>query len=178
MKRTLSVVLCAALLASLASCSEASSKKEADIDYTTLDSTWECDYLKIATNSNWHEYDSINGNLTLVDWSWGTEDNQHYADLSLSHNLEYTKLSQNEVTERWNNFKKFALDDDLLKDDYKDDFIEDTFVKNGQAYLIIDKGKNDKKEIQFYAHDLHGTFSYNNADTEIIMRMIDSINFY
>ena len=178
MKRTLSIVLCASLFASLVSCSTGSSKKQADIDYTTLDSAWECDYLKIGTNSNWHEYDSISGNLTLVDWFWGSEDNQHFANLSLSHNSEYKKLSQTEVTERWNNFKKFALDDDLLKNDYKDDSIEDTFVKNGQAYIIIDKGKNDKKEIQFYAYDLHGTFSYNNADTDIIMRMIDSMVFY
>lgn len=183
MKRMLFAVLCAALIASLTSCSAASepsttSRGQAAIDYTTLDTSWECDYLKIAVSSKWQGDDNLSNDLTFAHWYWGNDDVFHFVDFTLSHNSDYKQLSQKEVTERWSNFKEYALEDDTLKADYEGDYVEDTFVKSGQAYLIIANEKNDKKEIQFYANGLHGTFSYDNIDTDIVMSMIDSIVFY
>ena len=164
MKKALSVVLCAALLAPLASCSAGSSKKEADIDYTTLDTTWECDYLKISTNSNWNVEDNLDyGSIISVHWD---KNGTSPIFLTISYMEYYKKLTQYELIKKWEAEKHS-----------EDASIDDTFVKNGQAYIVT-KNKSDIKNIEFCADKLHGSFSFYADDEDYVLKMIDSIVFY
>ncbi|PWJ13969.1 hypothetical protein [Ruminococcus flavefaciens] len=176
MKKLISIPISLLMLFSC-SCSS-KPQKEKELDFKTLDASWECDYLKISTNSNWQENDHINGDLTMASWIWGSEDDMHFIDFSINHDPSYDKLSQAEITEHWESFKEYALTDDALKSSYEGYFVEDSFVKNGQAYLITADGNSDNKRIEFYTDSLHGTISFHSIDNDVVMSMIDTIVFY
>ena len=191
MKKALSIIAGMSMLLSLVSCSEAAEKPSAEsqvetVDYTTLDSSWECDYFKIGTNSHWEADDSLIGDLTLANWYWADKDNYHSIYFSISHADLYKKLTQDDAKTEWEQLKDSFMTDDDFKNDkdtlerYDGYFVERTFVKNGQAYLIIAKeGDTDaQKRIEFYADSLHGTLSYYQLDEQIVLDMIDSIVFY
>lgn len=197
MKRTLSVVLCAALLASLASCSEAAEKSGSkasqksssqstaeNIDYTALDTTWECDYLKFKVNSNWQGDDSLYNDLTLAHWYWGDNDVFHSVDFTLSHNSTYKKLAQSEMISEFEKSKSLILNDDEFKNDsimleeYENVDVADSFVKNGQAYIILNKSGSDNRRIKFQGESISGEFRYNISDEQTVLEIIDSIVFY
>ena len=78
----------------------------------------------------------------------------------------------------WEDTKKYGQEEN--PDYLKDAFIEDSFVKNGQAYLVISDG--DEKKIMFYGNKLYGTFTFKAADYDVLnsitMKMIDSLEFY
>ena len=64
MKKTLSFSLCFIMLFSSCTKKEAADKT----DYTTINSSWECDYFKIGVNSNWNITENIDGNYISVTW--------------------------------------------------------------------------------------------------------------
>lgn len=89
----------------------------------------------------------------------------------------YEKLTQNEASEKWEDTKKNVSDD--FKSEYDSYFIEDSFVKNGQAYLVI--GTTDEKQrkrIEFYANKVHGIFYYYDDEEDIIKSMLEKAEFY
>lgn len=176
MKKLISIPISLLMIISC-SCSS-NSKKEKEPDYKTLDSSWECDYLKISTNSNWQEHDYINDNITNASWQWDVDDDTHYIDLDLYYDSVWDKLSQNELVKHWEDYKEYALADDTLKSFFEGYYVEDSFVKNGQAYLIVANENSDVKKIEFYTDNIHGTFRYHVPDNEIVLNMVDSIVFY
>jgi len=185
MKKAMSIIFATALSLTLISCSEKAGNSKNDKDYTTLNSTWECDYLKIGTNSNWSEYDSLSDYSNYASWSWkDSSDEGHSCNLNLSHSSLYKKLSQSDAIKYWEWSQNDFLTSEEFKGDqtitekYKDYFVEDSFVKNGQSYLIISKKGQPQKRIEFYAEGLHGDLSYNSDDEPLIMDMINSIVFY
>lgn len=198
MKRTLSVVLCAALLASLASCSEAAEKTDSkdsqksrlqstaeNIDYTTLDTTWECDYLKLNINSNWEKSDYLSGDLTLADWNWSDKENEyHFISFTIRHDSTYKKLTQSEMISSFKNSKSLILNDDEFKNDsimleeYEGVEVADSFVKNGQAYIVLNKSGSNNRRIKFQGESFSGEFRYDLLDEQTVLNIIDTIVFY
>lgn len=173
MKKRLFYIASALIFFLLSSCSTQNQKKS-EVDYDTLDSTWECDYFKISTNSNWNEKDSIDGFMTSVYWDCnGTSP----ISIITAYNQFSSKLTQNELIEQ---IKKYqSSDDEMFREMYSDYEIEDTFVKNGQAYILLKpKGSNGRKKIEFSADNLNGSIYYYESREDVVMKMIDSIEFY
>lgn len=174
MKRVAAAFIGFLCVLSLASCS---AKKANKIDYHTINSSWECDYFKIGTNSNWHCTDSTDKFLTSVYWDWKNDEEAHYYFMHVFESDLYEKLTQNEASEKWEDTKKNVSDD--FKAEYDSYFIEDSFVKNGQAYLVI--GTTDEKQrkrIEFYANKVHGIFYYYDDEEDIIKSMLEKAEFY
>lgn len=175
MKKVISVLLCMLIPVFTYSCSEKTQSKdtpkESEIDYNTLDSSWECDYLKIATNSNWNERDSIDGDTTSVIWD---SNGASPIILILSYSPLFKKMTQSELINQYKNIK--SSDNDILQRNY---VIEDTFVKNGQAYIVLSsEPENGFKDVEFQAEHISGKISFLESREDVIMEMIESIVFY
>ncbi len=127
-----------------------------------LDTTWECDYLKISICSKWEVHkDKINGNS--VDVSWKLDDKSlNTISIHLSKSI-FGKQSQSDLQKRY---------------DDRDEKILDNFVKNGQAYIVIDSEEYSFRNICFSTDKVEGTIFYSAEDEEIVMKMIESIEFY
>lgn len=79
----------------------------------------------------------------------------------------YEKLTTAELKEKWE------------KDAKSNEEITSTFVKNGQAYILVTDSVNNSKYIEFQSDGLNGRISFYSAeDEEIVMKMIESIEFY
>lgn len=115
-----------------------------------LDTTWECDYLTIAKSSEWKEEEYIGNDKIVVRWEW----------------------------QAWNNDRK--IDTFIIglyiyqppKDETFGDYETDRFTKNEQEYIVL-----ENKEIHFTNSVISGTICPSIVDEEIIMQMIDSIEF-
>lgn len=147
-----------------------------------LDSTWECDYFKMGINSKWNIDDSISDRYSTSTIEWEDEERFHVIFISFTNSSLYKKLTQSESIDEWEKLKYGMLNDsdsdEMTKEWYETRSVSDSFVKNGQAYIIIDIKDLDSKEIEFYSDSLHGTIRYYSDDEEIIMNMIDTIEFY
>lgn len=158
MKKMLSFSLCFIMLFS--SCSK---KETADeIDYTTINSSWECDYLKIGVNSNWNITENINGNYISVTWD---RNGASPIFCHFSYGEFFKKYTQNELIQKWKS------------DEHSEDASFDTFVKNGQAYIIT-KDSSQFEGIEFHSDKLWGTFTFYSDYEDYVLKMIDSIVFY
>lgn len=123
-----------------------------------LDSEWECDYLTIAKCSEWDE--QINKENDGISVFWHDCKISLFLDESISQ-----KLSEEDLKEWYS---------DLQYDDYK---ILDTFEKNGQAYLMMGHENSSSRDLKFSTGTVSGTFDYSVEDEEIVMDMINSIEF-
>lgn len=163
------------------SCSEKTDSKP--VDYTTLDSTWECDWLKFSVNSNWDIDTDFGDDSATACISWSDNDRGYSINGYFYYDDYATKKTVSESKSSWEGTKKWVQekdDPDYLKDYY----IEDAFVKNEQAYIVIASNSSNSKEISFYADKLYGSFHFLSFDGEsysiedITMKMIDSLEFY
>ena len=157
MKRIFLLISCITFIV-LPSCS--SNQKEKD--YNVLDSIWECDYFKMSTNSNRNLTETVGNNVISVIWDIeGTSPiflNVYYATY-------YEKQTQLELIEEQ---EKYGSEGSS---------VDRTFVKNGQAYIIL-KSDNQFKSIKFTADTFAGDFLYYDSDEEYVLKMIDTITFY
>lgn len=182
MKKLISIPISLLILLSC-SCSS-NSKKEKEPDYKTLDSSWECDYLKFDVNSNWEPGDYTSGDVTVANWNWTDENDFHSISFSLTHNSRYHKLTQSEMISDFENSKSLILNDDEFKNDkimldaYEGVEIADSFVKNGQAYIILDKSGSDYRRIEFKGESISCDFGYYSSDEQTVLDIIDTIIFY
>ena len=182
MKKLLSIPICLLLLVNC-SCSS-KGKKEKEPDFKTLDASWECDYLKLNVNSNWEQNDSLSGDSTFASWNWTDANDYHSISFSVSHNSMYHKLTQSELISSFEESKSFFLNDDEFKNDkimleaYEDVEVSDSFVKNGQAYIVLEKTDNDYHKIKFEGESITGDFRYNISDEQIVLDIIDTLVFY
>lgn len=182
MKKLISIPISLLMLFSC-SCSS-KPQKEKELDYKTLDSSWECDYLKFDVNSNWEHRDSLSGDSTFANWNWADEDDYHSISFSISHSSMFHKLSQTEMISDFEESKSLILNDDEFKNDntmleeYQGVEVTDSFVKNGQAYIVLSKPDSDNRRIQFKGESISGKFRYNVSDEQIVLDIIDTIAFY
>lgn len=124
-----------------------------------LDTTFECDYLKIAKCSKWEEKNDIHGKY--VDVSWRLDDKSlNTISIYLSESI-FGKQSQSDLQKEY---------------DERDKEVIDSFVKNGQAYIIT--GDSENRTLYFSTDKVEGTIFYSAKDEEIVMKMIESIEFY
>ncbi len=124
----------------------------------TLDSEWECDYLTIAKSSEWDEQITEENGEISVFW-YNCKISLFLRDSILG------KMSENDLVKNYS---------DLQYDDHK---ILDTFEKNGQAYLIMGTESTGSRDLMFSTDEVDGTIYYSVEDEEIVMDMIDSIEF-
>ncbi len=132
-----------------------------------LDTTWECDYLKIAKCSKWEEESEIDGNH--VDIKWELDDESiNTISLYLGKSIS-GKESQSDLQEFY----------ERLNEKYEGEYeIFDNFVKNGQAYVITGSKDSARRTVHFSAEKVEGDIYYSAEDEELVMKMIDSIEFY
>lgn len=124
-----------------------------------LDTTWECDYLTIAKSSEWDEQIKEDNDEISVFWY------DYKISLFLGESTSSGKMSEEDLVKCYS---------DLQYDDYK---ILDTFEKNGQAYLIMGTESTGSRDLMFQTNKVNGTIYYSVEDEELIMQMIDSIEF-
>lgn len=115
-----------------------------------LDTTWECDYLTIAKSSEWKEEEYIGNDKIVVRWEWQSWNNDRKIDTFIIGLYIYQPP----------------------KDETFGDYETDRFTKNGQEYIVL-----ENKEIHFTNSVISGTICPSIVDEEIIMQMIDSIEF-
>lgn len=177
--RKILALVSAALLVSSCSCSAKNTSSEvsdSNVDYYTLDSTWECEYLKFPINSNWEVTDEFKDSTAYVYFSWKEDDKNYSIHGFFSHHDSFGKKSVAESEKFWEELIGDMQEDD--PDYYKDAVIEDSFVKNGQPFLVISGGDLSHKEILFYGDTTNGTFYIYNEETEsTVMDMIDGMTF-
>lgn len=162
------------LIIILSSCSTRQNQQSSKVDYDTLDSFWECDYFKISKNSNWNERENINGFMTSVYWDCN---GSSQISITSAYNQFSFKLTQNELIEKIKGYQN--SDDEIIREMYSDYEIEDTFVKNGQAYILLQpKDSKGRKIIEFNADKVNGSIYFYESQEDVVMKMIDSIEFY
>lgn len=133
-----------------------------------LNSSWECEYLKLKTSKRWAQSDGSVNSTAYASWWWDDKDGKNQIKLTVRNFSFCEKLDRDEAEAEYNRSKKA---DDM--------HVEKKFVSNGQAYLIIAKPLNgNTKKIIFYADKLEGEFEFTYYDESIVKKMIDSITFY
>ena len=139
-----------------------------------LDTSWECDYLKISKCSNWREYlskDIDDTSSYFCNWEWFDGEEKHSITFMISDEFAgiIEKKSEKELRE-WFEYSK---------EDVEDLVLVDTFVENNQAYMITTTTSyEDSYELQFYTDKVNGSISFDKEDEDIVREMIDSIVYY
>lgn len=142
------------------SVTEESTEKE-----IVLDSKWECDYLTIAKSSEWEETIENEDNEISVDWIWGDETPRHAINLRIKPPSENGKMSKEDLQKKYSKTGLYT--------------IFDSFTTNGQAYIITSLGGEDyiMRNIYFSTDEFDGSFIYTRENEDIVMDMINSIEF-
>jgi len=143
----------------------------------TLDSELECDYMKIATCSKWKEKSEMIGETFYAFLDWGDVDEGPYYFIK----LELTKttlgeMSQLDLQEYYEGFFKYLE----KNNEENNNIVLGSFEKNGQAYIIIGSDESRKdliRMIHFSTDTIEGHFTYSSECEDILMDMIDSIEF-
>lgn len=158
------------------------SESSADSSFE-LDSDWECDYLKVATNSNWKEQSELNGKMFNVGWDWSESDDDKDFFPRIRLTVGGTSLGRKTQSELQ------AYGEEMVKDytdpnsEYYDEYYKDyrvieTFTENGQSYLVMGDDSISLREIYFWTDDFWGYFYTSTNYEEIVRNMIETIEFY
>lgn len=170
MKKYLAILCTLLMLNSFVSCGDnqensvapSSSVSEQD---TILDSKWEYGCFAIAKSSKWEEKVKIDDNGVKVDWN--------NSEISLFLDTKKLRwISEEEFIERY---------DSPLHDEYG---ILNIIKKNGQTYIVMGIKEDEEyieedvdRELIFLTTNFDGTIYYSLKDEEIVMNMIDAIEF-
>lgn len=155
---------------------EKTTEKSHKDEEITLDSELECDYLKIATCSKWQEKSKMEGDKFQTYWDWGDKDKGPYFFI----NLELTKSTSGKMSQLdLQEFYEGLLDYYKENNENTDISVLSSFSKNGQAYIILGYENKDDllRMIHFSTNDVEGHFTYTSENEDIVMDMIDSIEF-
>lgn len=140
----------------------------------TLDSNLECDYLKVATCSEWQEKSKIEGDKFQVYWDWGDIDNGPYFFINLELNKSMLgNMSQLDLQEYYEGLFEYCKENN----EEINQSVLRSFSKNGQAYIILVSKKDLLRTIHFSTDIVNGYFTYSSECEDIVMDMIDSIEF-
>ena len=185
MKKYLSILCALAMLSGMTGCSSSKneSKKNStnitgkEIDYTTLDTTWECDYLKLSVNSNWKIDHNTTANSVFETFEISNSENSPFIFLYINYSSQWEKLNESESIDNWNKLKTFSANDNGSNEDmYENCEIVNSFTKNGQAYIVIVEDDNSE-QIRFNADKIYGYFSFKKEQEPLVIEMIDTIEF-
>ena len=132
-----------------------------------LDSVFENDYLKISVSSDWEESDSTLGDTYYTEWDWKENDSLEHYIL-----LDFTEDSSGNMSKE--DLIKFCSENEevFIAPNSK---IIDSFEKNNQAYVITENTEN--RQIVFISDKVKGKIIYLPDDEDIVMDMIESIEF-
>lgn len=132
----------------------------------TLDSKFECDYLTIDKYSGWDEKVETEDDEIIV--TWVANDGTLYSRIWFRIKIpsDNGKMSEEDLKEKYSEYKSIHK-------------ILDSFTKNEQAYLVYSIGGEDyiMQGVNFSTNDFEGIIEYSNEDKEIVMKMVDSIEF-
>lgn len=184
MKKYLSILCILVMLSGMAGCSlsKNESKKNStnmtseETDYVTLDSIWECDYLKLSVNSNWESKHDIIGDIVCEMFYTSDKATAPSIYLYINHSDLWKKKTESESIDYWNQLKELAIDDGDSELEDENSEITSSFVKNGQAYIIVSEG-NGFESVYFYANEIIGHFQFYKEQESLVLEMIDTIEF-
>lgn len=200
MKKYLSIICVLLTLTAFASCGDSNSTSDSldpEIsistttevkDFTTLDSDWECDYLKVATCSNWKEESELDGKIFDVKWGWSENDDElNYESEYFISNIRLTvggtslgRKGQAELQKYGEEMVKDYTDpnSEYYNEYYKDYRVVDIFTENGQSYLVMGDDSIHLRDIYFWTDDFWGYFHTSTNYEELLRSMIETIEFY
>lgn len=139
-------------------------------DSVKLDSNWECDYLKIATCSDWKEESKIVGESFSATWSLEDSNAYHFISLTLDEST-MGKMSQLDLKEYYEGYFDYTSNENNYE-------ILDSFTNNNQAYIVIGNEELPLWNIHFSTDTVQGDFTYTSEDEETVRKMIETIEFY
>lgn len=172
MKKYLSIICVLLTLTVFTSCGDSSSIAEIPevSESIVLDSVFENDYLKISVNSDWKESNyAYNHGYT----EWGLE-NRDFIRLAIDEDNS-GKVSLKDFISAYENNDGYMISKHMPEFDFEKDNLIDGFEKNNQAYIITEAKKIH--HIFFKTDTIFGHFTYSATEEEIVMDMIESIEF-
>ena len=136
--------------------------------FDELDDKWETEGVSIRKNSNWKEEEwSSDAKYKSVTWYWIDISNiRHEIVFSVEHSGNISAQSEEELVDSFNDSRAGSCE------------LDKTFVKDQQAYIMYHLKTDEKSSlIEFSRDGLSGGFSFDSADEELVMKMIDSLEF-
>ncbi|MDE6834927.1 MAG: hypothetical protein K2J39_11890 [Ruminococcus sp.] len=179
MKKYLSIICVLLTLTAFASCGGSISSSIVGTpevsESVVLDSVFENDYLKISVSSDWEESTETLGKTDYIDWSWESENSSGH-NISLDITEDYSgKVSLEDFMSAYNDEKHIT---GMYLFDFEKDKLIDSFETNNQAYVVTgNAGHTGHHSIFFKTNKISGKFFYSSDDEEIVMDMINSIEF-
>lgn len=177
MKKYLSIICALLMLTTLTSCGNSTSSSDSSevSKSIVLDSVFENDYLKISVNSDWEESNDTFGHTNYIDWQWEDENSsKHNITLDITED-DSGKISLEDFKLAYENNEGYMTAKHMYSFNFEKDKLIDSFEENTQAYVIT--GDARKHHIFFKTDTILGEFVYSSNDEEIIIDMIDSIEF-
>lgn len=169
MKKYLSIICALLMLTTLTSCGNSTSSSDSSevSKSIVLDSVFENDYLKIAVNDDWEEENRTN----YTEWEF---ENRDFIRLTISEDNS-GKLSLKDFISAYENNDRYAISKYMPEFDCEEDNLIDGFEKNNQTYIVTESGKI---HYIFFKNDIiFGYFTHSATEEEVVMDMIDSIEF-
>lgn len=187
MKKYLSI-LCAFIISlSFTACGDKESSSEkglnsSDTAVLSLDTTWESEYIKFDISSAWDMgYSNSSSDSDSISWEWEDSEGSNEISFFAFYSDFRSKKTRSELEDAWIREQEYYKnsDDEFDQSFYDPDlYIVDSFVTNGIAYLIIGSVSSDDRTIEFENDCISGSFDYNLQCEDIVMDMINSIEFY
>lgn len=154
-------------------------KKLSEEEYSTLDSDWESSYLKFNISSNWNiSYESDDDSHQSIYFEWLTNDYGCNIDFMFFSDDFYKKPTKYELEQDWYEHQEFLKNDetyDLYDESLK---ITDSFVKNSVPFIVISSDDPDTRKIEFVNDGIKGNITYSVNCEDIVMDLIDTIEYY
>ena len=172
MKKYLSIICVLVMLTVFASCGNSTSSSDSSEvpESSVLDSVFENDYLKISVNDDWKEHTDTLIDTHHIYWSWKDESSSEHT-ITLDITEDYSgKMSLGDFNSIYHR-RKYDKNLGYL---YEKKIIN-SFEINNQAYIITENNKT--YNVFFKTNEIFGEFTYSDNDEEVIMDMIDSIEF-
>lgn len=141
------------------------------IDYKTLDTKYENDYMSFSINGNWEQKNS--GDIHSFNWmEKGVI--KHRISFSYIYNSDiYQRKTTEELVEDLLEHNK-RLDEDSFRYYNK----HETFVKNGLPYIVSWRDGESKRNLRFISNGVNGSFYFDEIDESIVIDIVSSIEFY
>ena len=170
MKKYLSIICVFLTLTAFVSCGDSSSSIAETPEVSesvVLDSVFENDYLKIAVNDDWEEKNRTN----YTEWEL---ENRDFIRLTINEDNS-GKVSLENFISAYENNDRYTISKYMPEFDCEEDNLIDGFEKNNQAYIVTEAGKIHY--IFFKTDIIFGHFTYSATEEEVVMDMIESIEF-
>lgn len=172
MKKHLIIICALLVLTAFASCGEVPVESSKIVEEVILDSVFENDYIKISVNDDWEESTETLSKTEYINWSWENENSSKH-NISLGIEEDYSgKVSLDDFLSAYNSETYI---DNIYPFQFEKDNLIDSFEENNQTYVVT--GSENYHNIFFKTNRISGKFSYSSDDEEIVIDMIESMEF-